>query len=111
MSIGKIISDLRDQKGWSQSDLAAKSSISKVMIGKYEREEAVPSIEVAKKIAQAFEVTLDYLGGESTNASFDKRTVKRMQQIEGLSDDDKSHLTAIMDAFIRDANTRKEYNQ
>lgn len=41
----------------------------------------------------------------------DKRTVKRMQQIEGLSDDDKSHLTAIMDAFIRDANTRKEYNQ
>ena len=81
------------------------------MIGKYEREEAVPSIEVAKKIAQPFEVTLDYLGGESTNGSFDKRTVKRMQQIEGLSDNDKSHLIAIIDAFIRDANTRKEYNQ
>lgn len=65
MNIGKIISDLRDQKAWSQSDQATKSSISRVMIGKYEREEAVPSIEVAKKIAQAFEVTLDYLGGEA----------------------------------------------
>jgi len=34
-----------------------------------------------------------------------------MQRIEGLSDDDKSHLIAIINAFIRDANTRKEYNQ
>lgn len=96
---------------FSQSDLAPKSNISRVMIGKYKREETVPSIEVAKKIGQAFEVTLDYLGGGNTNASFDKRTVKRMQQIEGLSNDDSSHLTAIMDAFIKDANTRKEYNQ
>lgn len=66
---------------------------------------------MAKKIAQAFEVTPDYLGRESTNVSFDKRTVKRMQQIEGVSDDDKAHLIAIIDAFIRDVNTRKEYNQ
>ena len=111
MNTGKIISDLRDQKGWSQSELAAKSGISRVMIGKYEREEAIPSIEVAKKIAQAFEVSLDYLAGEGVNASFDKRTVKRLQQIESLLDNDKSHLLAIVDAFLRDANTRKEYAQ
>lgn len=41
---------------------------------------ALPFIEVAKNIAWFFEVTLNYLGGESTNASFDKRTVKQMQQ-------------------------------
>jgi hypothetical protein len=33
-----------------------------------------------------------------------------MQQIEGVSDDDKTHLIAIIDAFIRNINTRKEYN-
>jgi len=30
-------------------------------LGKYERDDAIPSIEVAKKIADAFEVSLDYL--------------------------------------------------
>jgi hypothetical protein len=32
-----------------------------------------------------------------------------MQDIEGLKDDDKSHLFAIVDAFLRDATTRKAY--
>lgn len=56
-------------------------------------------------------VTLDYLGGESTNGSFDKRKVKWMQQIEGLSDNDKAHLIVIIDAFIREPILEKEYNQ
>jgi len=43
--------------------LANNSGVSRVMIGKYERGEAVPSIGAAKKIADAFEVSLDYLVG------------------------------------------------
>ncbi|MXV14174.1 helix-turn-helix domain-containing protein [Hufsiella ginkgonis] len=109
MNTGKIISDLREKKGWVQKDLAEKSGISRVMIGKYERDEAVPSIEAAKKIAQALEVSLDYLAGEGVNATFDKRTVKRLQQIDSLNEEDKTHLLAIIDAFLRNANTRKEY--
>jgi DNA-binding XRE family transcriptional regulator len=45
------IYQLRDKKGWSQAELADNSSVSRVMIGKYERGEAVPSIDAAKKIA------------------------------------------------------------
>ena len=63
MNTGKIISDLREQKGWAQKDLAEKSGISRVMIGKYERGEAVPSIEAAKKIADALE-TQKYKPGD-----------------------------------------------
>ena len=73
MKSGKLIAELRDKMDWSQTDLADKSNVSRVMIGKYERCEAIPSIEVAKKIADAFEVTLDYLVGEGQNASFDKK--------------------------------------
>ena len=43
------------------------------------------------------------------NASSDKRTMKRLQQIDSLNEEDKTHLLAIIDAFLRDANTRKEY--
>jgi transcriptional regulator with XRE-family HTH domain len=60
MNTGKIIVRLREQKNWNRSDLANASGVSRVKIGKYEREEAAPSIDAAKKIADAFEVSLDY---------------------------------------------------
>jgi len=36
MNTGRIITELRDKKDWSQSDLAHNSQVSRVMIGKYE---------------------------------------------------------------------------
>lgn len=84
----------------SQTDLATKSGVSREMIGKYERGEAVPSIEAAKKIADAFEVSLDYLVGEGVNSKFDKKTVKRLQDIEKLDLADKEHVFAMLDAFL-----------
>lgn len=109
MNTGRVISDLRDAKEWSQSELATKSGISRVMIGKYERGEAMPSIEAAYKIAQAFEVSLDYLVGESTNALFDKRTVQRLHEIEELSPAIKEKLFFFIDTVLRDTNAQKAY--
>jgi transcriptional regulator with XRE-family HTH domain len=109
METGKIIALLRDKANWSQTDLADKSNVSRVMIGKYERGEAAPSIDAAKKIADAFEVSLDYLVGEGQNASFDKRTVKRLQDIEALSPKIKDKLFFLIDTVIRDTNAQKAY--
>ncbi|WP_317174464.1 helix-turn-helix domain-containing protein [Cyclobacterium roseum] len=64
--------------------LAQRITASREIIGMYERGDAVPSIEAAKKIADAFGVSLDYLVGEGVNSSFDKKTVKRLQDIEKL---------------------------
>jgi transcriptional regulator with XRE-family HTH domain len=100
---------MRDAKGWSQSELADKSSVSRVMIGKYERGQAVPSIEAAKKIADAFEVSLDSLVGEGINSKFDKKTLKRLQDLEQLEDDKKKTLFDLIDTYIRDAKARKAY--
>jgi transcriptional regulator with XRE-family HTH domain len=100
METGSIITSLRKEKNWSQTELATKSGVSREMIGKYERGEAVPSIEAAKKIADAFEVSLDYLVGEGINSKFDKKTVKRLQDIEKLEAGDKEHVFAMLDAFL-----------
>lgn len=89
MEIGRIITTLRKQKDWSQTELATKSGVSREMIGKYERGEAVPSIEAAKKIANAFDVSLDYLVGQGINSKFDKKTVKRLQDINKVEAKDK----------------------
>ena len=109
MDSGKIITRAREEKGWSQTDLANNSGISRVMIGKYERGEAIPSLEAAKKIADAFEVSLDYLVGEGINASFDKRTLKRLEELQLLEEDKKQTLLDLIDTYIRDAKTRAAY--
>jgi transcriptional regulator with XRE-family HTH domain len=109
MITGKIISDLREAEGFNQSELADKSGVSRVMIGKYERGEAVPSIDAAKKIADALEVTLDYLVGEGANAKLDKKNVKRLSDIELLEEPKRNILLDLIDTYIRDAKIRKAH--
>lgn len=105
----KIISELRKQKDLSQTELANVSGVSREMIGKYERGEAVPSIDAAKKIADAFEVSMDYLIGEGSHASFDKKNVKRLQDIEKLDDTTKDKLYFVIDNIIQNFKAKKAY--
>ena len=109
MKTGKIISSLRKSNNLSQADLASKTGVSQVMIGKYERGDAIPSIEVAKKIADTFGVSLDYLVGEGQNAAFDKKTLARLQTIQSMEDDKKRTLFDLIDTYIRDFKTRQAY--
>lgn|SRR5690554_658426 len=109
LKIGDKITQLRKSKNWSQTDLAKAIEASREAIGKYERNEVVPSVEVAKKIADIFDVTLDYLVNDKTKPSFDKQTVQRLMDIDTLKDADKGHLFALIDAYLRDAKTRLAY--
>lgn len=110
MEINKVITDLRKEKDWSQADLASKTGISQVMVGKYERGDASPSIEVAKKIADAFEVSLDFLVGEGQNASFDKKTMERILDIQKLDITTQEMLFNLIDTVIRDQKAKKAYS-
>lgn len=109
MEIGRVITELRKERNWSQTDLASKTDISQVMVGKYERGDAVPSIEVAKKIADAFEVSLDYLVGEGQNVSFDKKILQRIKDLQNLEQEKKQTLFDLIDTYIRDHKTRQAY--
>lgn len=100
MNIGDRITALRKLKNMNQTDLAKAASVSREIIGRYERNEVIPSVEAAKKIADAFEVSIDHLVGGVALGQLDKLTVKRMQDIEKLSPEDKSHVFALLDAFL-----------
>lgn len=76
MNIGDKITALRKAKDMSQTDLGKAVGVSREIIGRYERNEVLPSVEVAKKIADALEVSLDYLAGEGSQATVDKQTMK-----------------------------------
>jgi len=71
----------------------------------------VPFIEAAKKIAKALDVSLDHLFGEGINASFDKKTVQRLQDIENLNPTVKEKLFFLIDTVIRDTKAQQAYAQ
>lgn len=73
MTFGEKITFIRKQLKWSQDDLAKKIGTSAPIVGRYEREEIKPSIEVASKLADALDVTLDYLLGKSDKMTLDKK--------------------------------------
>jgi transcriptional regulator with XRE-family HTH domain len=93
----------------SQTDLAKAAGVSREIIGRYERGEAMPSIEVAKKIADTFAVSLDYLVGEGINASFDKKSLTRLQDIEKLDADTKEKIYFVIDNIIQNVKAKKAF--
>jgi hypothetical protein len=59
-------------------------------------------------MADTLEVSLDYLVG-NPNLLLDKTLLKRIPDIQQLPTDDKAHLFALMDAFLRDHKAKKAY--
>ena len=110
LNIGDKIILLRKQKGWSQGDLSKQIGVSREMIGKYERDDSLPSIELTLKIAEAFEVTVDFLLGKGQFHKFDKRLVDRIKSFEHIDEETKKKIFDMIDIYIRDAKTRKTYS-
>jgi len=108
MTLGEQITQLRKKKGLSQADLGKAIGTSGDIIGRYERDEVKPSIEVVIKMADTLEVSLDYLVGK-TSVEIDNKTLKRIQDIQKLNEQDKLHIFELLDAFLRDRKTKKAY--
>ena len=109
LSIGSKIVILRKDKNWSQVELAKEISASREIINRYERNESQPSIEMIIKMANAFGVTIDYLAGQSENASFDKETVERINDIQKMDGNTKSVLFNVIDNYIQNFKTKQAF--
>jgi transcriptional regulator with XRE-family HTH domain len=109
LNIGNKITLLRKEKGWSQGDLAEQISASREIIGKYERNENSPSLEMALKMAKAFGVTVDFLLGEGEYSSYDKDTVDRLKDIQKMDSNTKSVLFNVIDTYIQNFKSKQAF--
>ena len=96
-TFGKRLSEVRKTKKLSQDELAKMLDVHGAVIGRYERDEVKPSIEVAASIADALEVSLDYLVG-NTDLLLEKNILKRITDIQRLTKDDRNTVFALLDA-------------
>ena len=108
MEFGKRLSQIRKEKKLSQGQLAKMVGIHANVLGRYERGEARPFVEMAAKLAKALEVSLDYLVGNS-DLKFDEETINRIVKLQALKEDEKNTIYKIVDAYLRDTKTREAY--
>ena len=111
-SFGKRLRECRDAKKLSQQALAKELSTSYTVIGKYERDEMNPSIEVAKNLAKVLDTTVGYLLGETEEVNLlkDPDMLKHLNDIAALPDSDKSHILYTIDNLLASVKTRLAYN-
>lgn len=105
MTLGQRIKRLRQEKGWSQVQLAKKLNVHQKQISGYERAVHVPSTEILIRIAELFNVSLDYLAFDNREdvrqvRIADRELLERLQEIDRLADEDKATVKAVLDTFI-----------
>lgn len=61
MTFGERLASLRNRTGLSQSELAKRVNISKSALAMYETNNREPNFQITKKLADYFEVSIDYL--------------------------------------------------
>ena len=99
--------ELRTSRKWTQEQLGQKVNVTKVSISGYESGNRTPDIETLQKLADVFEVSVDYLLGrqdipaKTNNTSLDDMEMHEGENLfffdlEGLSEEDiekvKEHI-------------------
>ncbi|QMU65469.1 MAG: helix-turn-helix domain-containing protein [Flavobacteriaceae bacterium] len=94
---------VREEKELKREDIAKKIGTSAAIIGRYERNERTPSIEIAKNIAEALEVSLDYLVGDTTVLLKDKKMLYRIELLQKINPAYKDRILYMLDVMLKDA--------
>jgi transcriptional regulator with XRE-family HTH domain len=105
MPIADRIKQLRTEAGLSQAELAELVGGSDArQISRYEHGRITPSLDVAIRIAQALNVSLDYLAIEDIPRRplhiADHGLAQRLGQLAELDDDDRQSLLHMLDALL-----------
>lgn len=113
-SFGQRLSSLRADKGLSQSELATRLNISKSALAMYEIDKREPGFETINRIADFFDVSVDYLMGREVSEEVDPLDDPRRNiQFKGwdkLTPEDQEEIKAFFRAkiMIREAEERKK---
>ena len=105
MNLGQRIQELRKKAKLSQGDLASKIDISYPQMSRYEIKDVQPPADVLKRLADVFGVSIDYLVNGSLNDKADSsiddnELLQQFKEVEQMSDDDRSTIKKLIDAFI-----------
>jgi transcriptional regulator with XRE-family HTH domain len=133
-TLGKRIKSLREEKSISQLELAKILNIGNTTLSQYESDKRIPSDIVKKKMAEYFDVSLDYLMGmtdiKNTSTENDipqeytdkykvtKKDLKQHDEVlkhaqafmmdDKVGDEDKEKLVAVINKIYWDSKAKNK---
>ncbi|MFK7107842.1 helix-turn-helix domain-containing protein [Flavobacterium oreochromis] len=113
MSFGDNLKKIRSDKDISQGDLAKMIDVHATHISRYERNLTSPTIDVAKKIADALEVSTDALIYGSNeqiinNKINDDELLQLFHKIQYLNQEEISSIKTMLKAFVFQKDIQKQ---
>ena len=107
---GERLKTLRTERGWSQADLADKIDSDARQVSRYENSKVAPGLEAVIRMAQTFNVTVDYLlidNAERRPLNTPSNHIDaRLADLDQLTDDERTTITNVIDALITKAKLR-----
>ncbi len=100
---GSILKKLRSEKGFSQEVFAKKIQVHVTNLSKYERNISIPSLEVAKRMADVLEISLDRLvhGENKAQDTIDDNDLLTLfNKAQKLSEKQKETVKDFLSAFV-----------
>ena len=115
-SLAERLREGRKNKKLSQQKLAKIANVHYTNVGKYERGEATPSSSVLNRIAQALELSPDFLMNgtiedKANNEIKDQELLLQFKKIDKMPEDKKSLLKEFLDSFIFKTTVQSLSNQ
>jgi len=100
MIFGERLTEARKKKGFSQERLGELIGVDKRIISRYETGKTEPSIEVARKLADALGVSLDHLTGLNNSLFIDDAEMtKLLKDYNSMPEDEKNTVKKLIKAF------------
>ncbi|TKI66670.1 helix-turn-helix transcriptional regulator [Lysinibacillus mangiferihumi] len=97
MKYGEIFKKLRTEKGLSQKELTDRLTINRSTYARYETSSTQPDFETLSKLADFYDVSIDYLLGRTDNKN-------ALHTQAGISDEAYNNLSAyqkeVIDFFL-----------
>lgn len=94
MNILEKITTLREERHWTEYQLAEKSGLTQSTISSWYRKNLLPTIPSLMKICDAFEITMSYFFLEDTTQSVVLND-RQLQLLEAASKLDKEQMEAL----------------
>ena len=99
--LGDRIRELRKERGWSQGDLALMIGSDPHQLSRYENGRTTPSADAIVKVAETFDVSLDYLlvEGAARRPLHVADDGLQLGDLGDLGEEDRGVLRQVVEAF------------
>ena len=110
-TFGQRLARIRNEKGYTQVEIAEKTDLIQVLIPDYENDRLRPYHEIIIRFAKAFGISTDeLLGVQSLKPSRHKvsmKNMKRMRKIEALPPQKQKILLQSLDMLLKGAESKE----